>query len=82
MDRDYEEIIKLKNEIVKLKEKYVSYKAVLDTLYQERQKYLDELNKMGLDVNNLDEEIKKRTDQINEISNKILKAKEILNKNL
>lgn len=81
MDKDYQRVYRLKEEIAKLKEKKVSLQAVISTLTEERNRYLATLrNKYNIKVEDLENEINKYKNKISEIETKISKIKEVLGK--
>ncbi|MEM2174431.1 MAG: hypothetical protein QXI58_02255 [Candidatus Micrarchaeia archaeon] len=81
MDKDYQRIYRLKEEISKLKEKKVSLQAVISTLTEERNRYLTTLrNKYNIRIEDLENEINKYKNKISEIETKISKIKEVLSK--
>ena len=80
MDKTYERIVNLKNDIIKLKEKKASLEAILDTLVREREKYINELRRYGVEPDEVDRVIEENKKKIEQISLKIDQAKKFLEK--
>jgi len=78
MDKTYERIVALKNDIIRLKEKKASLEATLSTLMKERDNYIKELQ--GIPLDKIDDIIKENEQKIKEISSRISKIKEFLEK--
>lgn len=80
MDFSHKKLIELKEEILKLREKKASLQAIISTLQEEKQKYIQELNNLGVSFENINNEIEMRKNKLVELNNKIEKIKQVLNK--
>jgi len=82
MDKEYGEIIGLRNEIVKLKEKKVSLQTTLSVLEKEKERYINELEKRGVSFDQIDQVIEQNRKKIEKISAKVAEIKQIFEKYL
>jgi chromosome segregation ATPase len=82
MDKEYESIVNLKNEIVKLKEKKVSLQTTLSVLEKERERYIAELEERGVPFDQIDHVIERNRKKIEKISSKVSEIKRIFDKYL
>ena len=82
MDKEYGEIIDLRNEIAKLKEKKVSLQTTLSVLEKEKERYINELEKRGVSFDQIDQVIEQNRKKIEKISTKISEIKQVFEKYL
>jgi len=82
MDKEYGEIIGLRNEIVKLREKKISLQTTLSVLEKERERYISELEKRGVPFDQIDQVIEQNRKKIEKISAKVAEIKQIFEKYL
>ena len=80
MDKEYGEIIDLRNEIAKLKEKKVSLQTTLSVLEKEKERYINELEKRGVPFDQIDQVIEQNRKKIEKISTKISEIKQVFEK--
>jgi predicted nucleic acid-binding Zn-ribbon protein len=78
MDKTYDKITSLKNDIIRLRERRASLRATLDTLLKEREKYIRELESLGISVDDIDNVIKENENKIAEIQSKLSKVKKFV----
>jgi DNA phosphorothioation-dependent restriction protein DptG len=82
MDKEYGEIIGLRNEIAKLREKKISLQTTLSVLEKERERYISELEKRGVPFDQIDRVIEQNRKKIEKISAKVAEIKQIFEKYL
>lgn len=81
MDQVYKRVAELKETILSLKEKYIALQATLTALQNERNKYLEELRKLGItDFSQLDSVLEKWQQKVAQIESKIKTIRSVLSK--